>query len=86
MATGAAVVSTKVGGIADVIDEGVSGFLVAPGDDEAMRSKLEELASDRSLAAAVGEDARSTVQESYSAERMAREYLELYQRELAARF
>jgi glycosyltransferase involved in cell wall biosynthesis len=85
MATGAAVVSTDVGGIADVVEDGKSGFLVPPGDDEAMRGKLQELAENRGLASQAGRLARDQVQERYSSERMARQYLELYRSELGAK-
>jgi len=84
MATGTAVVSTAVGGIADVVEDGVSGFLVPPGDDEALRAKLAELAADRALATHAGAAARAQVQDRYSSQRMAREYLDLYRSELSA--
>ncbi len=82
MATGLAVVSTDVGGIAGVVKHGESGFLVAPRDDEALAQALQRLAQDRELAAKVGARARAQVQDRYSAQRMAREYLTLYEAEL----
>ncbi len=85
MATGTAVVSTDVGGIADVIEDGKSGFLVPPGDDEALRAKLKEIADNRALASKAGLAARAQVRVRYSSERMANEYLDLYHRELSAR-
>lgn len=85
MATGLAVVSTDVGGIADVVEDGKSGFLVPAGDDHALRTRLEALAANPDARAEAGRLARAHVAERYSSERMAREYLALYEVELARR-
>jgi glycosyltransferase involved in cell wall biosynthesis len=80
MATALPVVSTDVGGIADAVEDGQSGFLVAPDDDQALGEALAHLNANPGLAREVGERARSRALEHYSAERMASEYLELYRR------
>src|SRR5262249_17047897 len=85
MAVGLPVVSTSVGGIPTVIDEGRTGFLIAAGDEAALRARLERLRADPALARACGERARATALDRFSAERMAREYIELYERLLARR-
>jgi glycosyltransferase involved in cell wall biosynthesis len=51
---GRAVVGTHVGGIPDVIDDGVNGLLVPPGDSQALAAALERILSDRSLAERLG--------------------------------
>ena len=38
------VVATRVGGVPDVVRDGVDGFLVEPGDVEALAERLERLA------------------------------------------
>ncbi|HSB20523.1 MAG TPA: glycosyltransferase [Anaeromyxobacteraceae bacterium] len=85
MATGLPVVSTSVGGIPTVIDEGRSGFLVPVGDEEALRQRVARLHADPELGRALGSRARAAAMERFSAERMRRGYLELYQRVLSRR-
>ena len=82
MATGLPVVSTSVGGIPNVIEEGQTGFLVPAGDEAALRDRLARLAADRALARTLGARAREVSVARYSAERMQRDYLELYARVL----
>ena len=49
MAYGKAIVSTGVGGLADAIDDGVTGLVVPPGDVAALRAALEQLLGDAGL-------------------------------------
>ncbi len=82
MATGLPVVSTNVGGIPNVIDEGQTGFLVA--DEAGLHDRLAALVHDPALRRACGERARHAAVNRFSAERMQREYLQLYSRVLQA--
>jgi glycosyltransferase involved in cell wall biosynthesis len=62
MACGLPVISTSAAGeIADRIDEGVNGFVVPPGDTEALRARMELLAGDESLRRRLGDAATSRV-------------------------
>ena len=83
MATGLPVISTRVGGVPSVLDEGQTGFLVPIGDEQALRDRAAALRSDPAGSRAVGQRARSAAIARFSAERMQREYLELYGRVLA---
>jgi glycosyltransferase involved in cell wall biosynthesis len=85
MATGLPVVSTSVGGIPTVIDEGVTGFLVPAGDEAALRDRIARLRDDPGFARACGGRARAVAIARYSAERMQRDYIELYERILSRR-
>jgi glycosyltransferase involved in cell wall biosynthesis len=78
MASALPVVSTRVGGIGDVVAEGETGFLVASGDAPALGDRLARLATERKLAASFGAHGRALALARYSAERMVREYLALY--------
>jgi glycosyltransferase involved in cell wall biosynthesis len=69
MAAGVPVVATAVGGIPEAIVDGVSGFLVPPGDTAALGRHLRKLLLDRALAARVGAAGRETVRLRYSTER-----------------
>ena len=85
MATGLPVVSTSVGGIPTVIDEGQTGFLIAVGDEQALRDRVARLHADPETGRACGSRARSAAVARFSAERMQRDYLELYERVLSRR-
>lgn len=78
MATGLPVVSTAVGGIPNVVDEGQTGLLVPPADEQALRDRLARLKDDPAESRAMGARARDAAVTRYSAERMQRDYLELY--------
>lgn len=69
MAAGMPVVASTVGGIPEAIVDGVSGFLVPPGDTAALARHLRRLLLDRALAARVGAAGRETVRLRYPAER-----------------
>jgi glycosyltransferase involved in cell wall biosynthesis len=62
MACGLPVLSTSAAGeIADRIDQGVNGFVVPPGDAEALRAPMELLAGDESLRRRMGQAATAKV-------------------------
>ena len=65
MAHGKPVVATRVGGIPELIADGVSGCLVDRGDAEAASARVLELLSDPKLRAAMGQAARETVSDKF---------------------
>ena len=69
MALGKPVVATATGGPAEIIEDGVSGLLVAPGDHQGMAAAIAR-ALDPAVAAGLGR-AASARAERFSAERMA---------------
>lgn len=77
-------VSTRVGGVADVIRDGVTGFLASPGDPEAIASHVLRLLGEPERARLMGHAAREWVRERFSSERLADDLAGLY-RELSAR-
>jgi len=56
---GATIVATSVGGVPDVITDGVNGLLVPPGRPDLLTDALEQLAADPDLRAALGARAAS---------------------------
>jgi glycosyltransferase involved in cell wall biosynthesis len=85
MAVGLPVVATGVGGLPGVVEEGVTGFLVPSGDEGALRARLAMLLADPDQIRTLGERARSTALARFSADRMHRDYVALYERALALR-
>ena len=66
MAWGRPVVASRVGGLADAVEDGVTGLLVAPGDVEALREALERLLADEELRAQLGAAGRARAEEELS--------------------
>jgi glycosyltransferase involved in cell wall biosynthesis len=80
MAGGAVPVTSPVGAIPDVVQDGVHGLLVPARDPQALANALERLATDRLLLHRLALAARARVVEHYSVARMAREFDALYAR------
>jgi colanic acid/amylovoran biosynthesis glycosyltransferase len=59
------VVATTVGGLADMITEGVHGYLVPPGDTQALADAIARLAQNRKLGLKMGTAARAKAIEQY---------------------
>ena len=49
MAKGVPVVASRVGGVPDLVRDGVTGFLVDPGDVPALSSRIREVMGDAAL-------------------------------------
>jgi glycosyltransferase involved in cell wall biosynthesis len=79
MAVGLPIVTTAVGGLPSVVDEGKTGLLV-PVEELALSAALAKLAAHRELATTMGHAAREAALERYSADRMVDAYLDLYAR------
>jgi glycosyltransferase involved in cell wall biosynthesis len=80
MACALPVVTTPVGAIPEVVEDGVNGLLVPPRDGAALRRALERLLVDPALSARLGQAGLRTVQERYAAGRVTRFYAELFTR------
>jgi glycosyltransferase involved in cell wall biosynthesis len=85
LAGGRPVVATRVGGVPDVVRDGVDGFLVEPGDVDAMAERLSQLAADAPLRHRMGEAGRASVHERYSVERLLDDVDRLYRTLLRVR-
>jgi N-acetyl-alpha-D-glucosaminyl L-malate synthase BshA len=80
MCFGCPSVATRVGGIPEVVQDGVSGLLVPPGDAAGLARALEALISDPSHRAALGSAARRRAHECFSADVIVPRYEALYRR------
>ena len=77
-------VSTRVGGIPEVIDDRITGRLVTFGDANALAKAIEELIGDPDCRAAMGKAAQQRARLCFSAEEIVPQYESLY-RSLAIR-
>ena len=78
------VVATRVGGIPDLIDQGINGLLVRPGNVKELAEALEEVLSDRKFARQMGREGRKRIKGQFSADAMVQSIDRVY-RELLAR-
>ncbi|MDQ1729687.1 MAG: L-malate glycosyltransferase [Pyrinomonadaceae bacterium] len=79
MAYGKPIVATRVGGIPELVADGVSGFLVPRRDYEAAAEKLDRLANDPKLRWQLGAAGRETVQEKFDLRKNVAQLLGLYE-------
>lgn len=70
MAAGLPIVATGVGGIPDIVEDGVSGILVAPGDRPALAAALRRLLQDEALRNEMGEAAIRAVEARFSRDKV----------------
>jgi len=69
MSSGLPVISTNVGGISDLVMDGVTGFLSPPGDAKALAARITQLASDPVFAENLGRAGRQWAQEAFDIEK-----------------
>jgi glycosyltransferase involved in cell wall biosynthesis len=78
MAAGAPIVSSAIGGTDELIDDGRSGLLVAPGDPEALAQALRRVLGDPELRESLAAAARERVQAGLTREQMAARVGDVY--------
>jgi glycosyltransferase involved in cell wall biosynthesis len=76
------VVATSVGGLPELIEEGVSGVLVPPADPLRLADALQRVLTDASLRRELGVNGRKRVMDRFSSQAIAAELLDRYDRAL----
>ena len=79
-ACGVPVVASKVGGLPEVVQDGVTGLLVPPADHVSLADALEGLLKNRTLRRQMGEQGRQFVHDSYAWDTTALTVEALYER------
>lgn len=79
MASGLPVVATKVGGVPEVVQDGVTGYLADPEDEDSMVEALLRLIHQPSLRAEMGALARVYVEQNHSLQKLPLRLKELYE-------
>jgi starch synthase len=79
MACGAAVVASRVGGIPEVVDDGVTGLLVPPDDPLALAAAMNSVLADPKRAAAMGAAGRRRAVAEFGWAAVARQTARLYE-------
>jgi glycosyltransferase involved in cell wall biosynthesis len=78
MAMGLPVVASGVDGTRELIEDGISGYLLSPGDVNAFAERIRELIEDPELAHRLGEQAHHDVLEHFGMSRMIQAYDRLF--------
>jgi len=71
-------VASRVAGIPEVVEDGVTGLLVPPGDAEALAGALQRLARDPAERERLGREARARVAQRHGWDAAARSFEECY--------
>ena len=79
MAAGVPVITTRIGGIPEAIEEGVHGIFVEPANAEALAEKIRALLSDREHLRTMSEACIMRARECLSIERLSSQFNKLYQ-------
>ncbi len=79
MACGAPVVSTTVSGIPELVEDGVSGFLVEPNKPDVLAERITLLLSDPDRRAAFARNARNKIEKNFSVSVESEKLLQLFQ-------
>ncbi|MCB0293205.1 MAG: glycosyltransferase family 4 protein, partial [Calditrichaeota bacterium] len=72
------VIATPVGGIPEMVEEGISGLIVPPGDAAALADAIRKLIDDPQLSAELGRNARKRVEERFDIHRNIASYTALF--------
>lgn len=84
-ASGTPVIGAALGAPAELISDGVTGLLFAPGDPASLADRVRWASSHPAEMAAMGRRARAAYEASYTAERNYGRLIEIYRQALAAR-
>jgi glycosyltransferase involved in cell wall biosynthesis len=83
MAAGCPVIASRIGGIPEIVEDGVTGILAPAGDVAAVADAMRALASDPARAAAMGEAGHARALSEYTLERHTDRLLEVYHRAIS---
>ncbi|CAG0962659.1 phosphatidyl-myo-inositol dimannoside synthase [Anaerolineae bacterium] len=83
MACGTPVIASRVGGIPELVDDGVTGALLPPGDSSELAEALLSLLSDEVRRSQMSAQAREKAVREYSLDKIMNQTLDFYRRVLA---
>lgn len=81
MAYGKPVVATRVGGIPELIDDGITGFLVDRGDSNTAAKRVLKLIEDKELRESVGQNGRDKTHAKFNLKTNVAQLIQLYRNE-----
>lgn len=78
MACGTPVICSRVGGMPEIVEEGVTGFLIPPNDPMALREKIQYVISHPKIAEQMGRAGRDVVLERFTWDHVVEQCLNAY--------
>jgi glycosyltransferase involved in cell wall biosynthesis len=78
MYLGVPVVASRVGGLAEVLDDGVDSILVEPGNERQLAAAIDRLVAEPALCNSLSANAHKKVKERFTIDRTVSEYLSVY--------
>ena len=82
-AAGVPVIATRVGGIVDIIDDNLTGILVAPGDVEGLAEAIIKIIKNKSTAVYLAKNAYKRLKQKFTLEIMVKNTLKVYKEALS---
>lgn len=76
------VIATSSGGIPELMKDGETGFLIGKGDDKTWVEKITLLLNDKEIARRFGENGRHFVEDEFSWEKMAKNFIAIFEKYL----
>jgi len=74
------VISSRLSGIPELVQDGVSGILTEPGDAEGIANALQKLREHPALRSEMGKSGRAFIRESFDLKKNARKLIKLIQK------
>lgn len=84
MAAGLPIISTPVGGIPEAVIEGHNGYLIEPGDSDALCERMLRLCQDSELRKKMGEESRRIIIEKFDISKIVNNLVCVYQKMLSS--
>lgn len=78
-ALGLPVIGSKIGGIPELVKEGITGLTFEPGNVEDLRNKIEYMLANKDKVCEMGRNARRLIEEEFNAEKHGQKVIEIYQ-------
>ena len=72
------VVSTRITGVPEIVEDGVTGFLVPDRDERALASAMNKLIKNKKLRDSFGENARNRIENNFNINKNVSEYVDLF--------
>lgn len=79
MSQGTPVITTNIGGQAELVENGVNGLLVKPGDPGDLAEKISNILDNPELGREMGERGRKIVEENHTPEKHLKRLIEIYE-------